>query len=68
MFKPISLSIIRQRVNTLLSYSYILIETKIDKLLNLQVFLEKEKEKENILGEKAVKWQWNIKDDLLLKV
>jgi hypothetical protein len=44
-----------------------LIETKIDKLLNLQVFLEKEKEKENILGEKAVKWQWNIKD-LLLKV
>jgi hypothetical protein len=68
MFKPISLSIIRQRVNTLLSYSYILIETKIDKLLNLQVFLKKEKEKENILGEKAVKWQWNIKDDLLLKV
>jgi hypothetical protein len=67
MFKPISLSIIRQRVNTLLSYSYILIETKIDKLLNLQVFLKKEKEKENILGEKAVKWQWNIKD-LLLKV
>jgi hypothetical protein len=68
MFKPINLSIIRQRVNTLLSYSYILIETKIDKLLNLQVFLKKEKEKENILGEKAVKWQWNIKDDLLLKV
>jgi hypothetical protein len=67
MFKPISLSIIRQRVNTLLSYSYILIETKIDKLLNLQVFLEKEKEKKNILGEKALKWQWNIKD-LLLKV
>jgi hypothetical protein len=65
MFKPISLSITRQRVNTLLSYSYILIETKIDKLLNLQVFLEKEKE--SILGEKAMKWQWNIKD-LLLKV